>query len=200
MRTNTRRVKALQDKELRDKYFADNIKIGLRNQLKSLRDSQNLTQKDLAELINTKQSVIGRLENNPEGVSLPTLLKLASALDVGLVVRFESIDTVIDWYSNPNQKKMTPQKSGVVLNEMQKKTVFHHTQKTKTVPNEQVVSTKQQSHILNRYGILEEDFIDEPSSEIAPLGDSIKDLQNLPLSPNAHPFRLVTQLLKQRKA
>jgi transcriptional regulator with XRE-family HTH domain len=120
MKTNTRKFKLIKDKELRNKFLADQMKIGLRYQLRSLRDSQGLTQKDLADLIGTKQSVISRLEKKPERVSIPTLLDIAEALDVGVVVRFESIDTVIDWYSEPTQKKMTPQKSEDVLKELEK--------------------------------------------------------------------------------
>jgi transcriptional regulator with XRE-family HTH domain len=165
MRTNTRRIKALRDKELRDKFLADNIKIGLRNQLKSLRDSRDLTQKDLAELINTKQSVIGRLENKPEGVSLPTLLKLASALDVGLVVRFESIDTVIDWYSNPTQKKMTPQRSEVVLKEMERKNAVPR-QPTLVINIEGIKKpTQMPPNNSYDYGILDESHIDDSVSD-----------------------------------
>lgn len=119
MKTKNRKLKLIKDKELRNKFLADQIKIGLRYQLRSLRDSQDLTQKDLAELIGTKQSVISRLERNAERVSIPTLLDIAEALDVGVVVRFESIDTVLDWYSNSTQKKMTPRKSEEVLKELE---------------------------------------------------------------------------------
>lgn len=121
MKAKNRKLKLLKDKELRNKSLADQIKIGLRYQLRSLRDSQDLTQKDLADLIGTKQSVISRLERNAERVSLPTLLDIAEALDVGVVVRFESIDTVLDWYSEPSQKKMTPRKSEEVLKELESK-------------------------------------------------------------------------------
>jgi transcriptional regulator with XRE-family HTH domain len=119
MKTNTKKFRLIKDKELRDKFLADQIKIGLRYQLRSLRDSQGLTQKDLADLIGTKQSVISRLERNAERVSIPTLLDIAEALDVGVIVRFESIDTVLDWYNNSSQKKMTPRKSKEVLKELE---------------------------------------------------------------------------------
>ncbi|MDQ6788860.1 MAG: helix-turn-helix transcriptional regulator [Acidobacteriota bacterium] len=119
MKTKNRKLRLLKDKELRNKFLADQIKIGLRYQLRSLRDSQGLTQKDLADLIGTKQSVISRLEKKPERVSIPTLLDIAEVLDVGVVVRFEAIDTVLDWYSNPTQKKMTPRNSEKVLEELE---------------------------------------------------------------------------------
>lgn len=125
MKTNTKRIKRLKNKELRNKFLADQMKIGLRYQLRSLRDSQGLTQKDLADLIGTKQSVISRLERNAARVSIPTLLEIAEALDVGVVVRFESIDTIIDWYSEPTQKKMTPRKSEDVLTEIENRAALN---------------------------------------------------------------------------
>jgi transcriptional regulator with XRE-family HTH domain len=121
MKSKRKLLKLIKDKELRNKFVGDNLRTGLQYQLRSLRESQNLTQKQLAGLIGTKQSVISRVERNPERVSIPTLLDLAEAFDVGVVVRFESIDSVLDWYSNSSQKKMTPRKSEVVLNELESK-------------------------------------------------------------------------------
>lgn len=112
----SRRREILKDKELRQEFLAEQIKTGLRFQLRSLRDSQDLTQGKLAELIGTKQSVISRLEKSPERVSLPTLIDIANALDVGVVVRFEQIDSIIDWYDHPTTIKMTPRQSEDVLN------------------------------------------------------------------------------------
>lgn len=112
----SRRYELLQDIELRQEFLAEQIKVGLRFQLRSLRDSQDLTQGKLAELIGTKQSVISRLEKYPERLSLPTLIDIANALDVGVVVRFEQIDSIIEWYDNPTVTKMTPKTSEQVLN------------------------------------------------------------------------------------
>lgn len=115
----SRRREILKDKELRHEFLAEQIKTGLRFQLRSLRDDQGLTQGKLAELTGTQQSVISRLERNPERVSLPTLIDIANALDVGVVVRFEQIDSIIDWYDNPTVTKMTPLSSEKVLNSEQ---------------------------------------------------------------------------------
>lgn len=154
-KTNTRRAKRLRDKELRNKFLADQIKIGLRYQLRSLRDAQGLTQKDLAELIGTKQSVISRLEKKPERVSIPTLLDIAEALDVGVVVRFEAIDTVLGWYSEPTQKKMTPRKSEEILKELEEQSKL-----AREVTNDNVVGEN----------IIEEGALDEQPSKTGQFG------------------------------
>ena len=54
------------------------------------RKQAGLTQKELAERINTKQSVISRLENaDYDGHTLVMLKKVADALDMNLEVSFE---------------------------------------------------------------------------------------------------------------
>lgn len=113
MSTKLRRL--LVDKELRNKYILDQIKIGLRYQIKAIRDEQNITQAELATMIGTKQSVISRIEKHPLSVGFSTYLKISIALDVALVVRFEAIDTFMDWYDNMTPKKMCPSPSADIL-------------------------------------------------------------------------------------
>lgn len=127
MRTTTlngsltsRKIRLLKNRQLRNKYIIDQIKIGLRNQLRALRDERGLTQGDLANLIGTKQSVISRLERDPVKVGMSTFLDIARQLDVAFVARFEAIDTFTDWYDNMTQKKMAPSKSETVLAECAK--------------------------------------------------------------------------------
>jgi len=57
-------------------------------QLRINREERGMTQKDLAELMGTRQSAISRLED-PEGgdVLVSTLVKAAHAFDCALVVR-----------------------------------------------------------------------------------------------------------------
>jgi len=114
-----RKIQLLKERSLRNKYIADQIKIGLRNQLRALRDERGLTQGELAELIGTKQSVISRIEKNPLRVGMPIFLAIANHLDVAFVARFEAIDTFARWYENLNQMKMIPRKSTEILNELE---------------------------------------------------------------------------------
>lgn len=68
---------------------AEHEKIKIAQQVYALRKARGLTQKQLAELVGTTQSVISRLESTDyESQRLDTLQKLAGALHCHLEVRF----------------------------------------------------------------------------------------------------------------
>lgn len=59
-----------------------------------VRNEAGLTQKELADLIGTRQSVISRLEDaDYEGHSLPMLRKIANALNRRIQMRFVPMNT-----------------------------------------------------------------------------------------------------------
>lgn len=91
--TNGRRkvlVGKLQDKEYRDAYMRATVTHGLAHQIRVNRELRNLSQQSLAAKCGgkTTQVVISRLEDPSYGkFTLNSVLKIASALDVALVVR-----------------------------------------------------------------------------------------------------------------
>lgn len=61
-------------------------------EIKKARLASGLTQKQLAEMLNTTQSFISDLENAEyTGYSLPTLKKIAKVLKLKLIIKFEPI-------------------------------------------------------------------------------------------------------------
>ncbi len=70
----------LQDQETKDEFEALEPIYEIKSQLIQLRNEKGLSQKDLAELIGTKQSAISRLESGNYNPSLDFLSKLAHAL------------------------------------------------------------------------------------------------------------------------
>ena len=91
MSTEWRDVKRtlMRDPEFVREYEALGPKYELARSIIALRIRNGLTQKGLAERMNTTQSVISRLESGSAKPSLATLERLASALDGKVVARIE---------------------------------------------------------------------------------------------------------------
>ncbi len=117
--TDSKLFKRLKEKGYRDHFVAGEIKRLIPFQLRALRASRKWTQSELGNEANMPQTVISRIENgNAASLSIKTLLKLASALDVALVIRFEPIDSLIDWVDNLSPESMSPRSSAEILAEM----------------------------------------------------------------------------------
>lgn len=84
-------VAKLEKKAYRDAYVEANLMQGLAHQIRVNRSMRKWSQADLAEHTGgkTKQEVISRLEDPAYGrYTIKTLLKLAAAFDVALMVKF----------------------------------------------------------------------------------------------------------------
>jgi transcriptional regulator with XRE-family HTH domain len=116
-------LERISNKSRRSHYLANQIRLGLRFQLRALRKEREFTQSDFASLTGTQQTVISRVENhNADRLSIPTLLKFADAFDVGIVIRFEPIDKVVDWYDNLTPEKLSPKSSESIIEEITNQT------------------------------------------------------------------------------
>jgi HTH-type transcriptional regulator / antitoxin HipB len=79
----------LCDPEIRQHTVTSQIKIGVPFQIRAMREHRGWTQTVLAEKLGTTQNTISRLENPRTGKpTITTLIRLAEAFDVGLLVRF----------------------------------------------------------------------------------------------------------------
>jgi ribosome-binding protein aMBF1 (putative translation factor) len=86
-----------QHKELRDLIAEETINVRIARMIYNARSNAGLTQKELAKLVGTTQSVIARLEDaDYEGHSLNMLNRIATALDKRVDIRFLAVsgDTV----------------------------------------------------------------------------------------------------------
>lgn len=122
MNTNSKMFQKLKDPEYRRLFIVGQIKHGFSNQVRALRKARNnMTQQKLAELAGTTQTVISRIEKNgAEKMSVQSLLNIANAFDVALVVRLEPIDKLADWVGGLSPETMTPQPSEEVLSEIER--------------------------------------------------------------------------------
>ena len=82
-----------KSKDYRMSYMSARVRTSIAWQIRELRESNQMSQSELAKRIGTRQSAVSRLENTEYGrASVQTLLDVATALDVALVVKFASYD------------------------------------------------------------------------------------------------------------
>lgn len=80
-----------EDSDLACAYEQENLKREIARQVLRLRQARGWTQAQLAEALNTKQSVVARLESGAHRPSLSTLEKICQALGARLEVRLVPI-------------------------------------------------------------------------------------------------------------
>ena len=78
----------MKNPEFRKEHEATRMEFEIAKAIIGARIKRGLTQKQLAEKLNTRQSVISRLENMNTTPSLSFLKRLAKALDISLQVNF----------------------------------------------------------------------------------------------------------------
>jgi transcriptional regulator with XRE-family HTH domain len=87
-------------KEARAKLVSSNLDKGIAFQLRATREARELTQEKLADIAGMSQNNICRLESPDYGKhTISSLKRLASALDVALVVRLVPFTHYTDWLS-----------------------------------------------------------------------------------------------------
>ena len=84
----TFKKQALKNPKIRAEYERLQPEFALINEVLRARSEKGITQKDLAERVGTKQSVISRLEAGRANPSVAFLKKLAQALNSHLEIRF----------------------------------------------------------------------------------------------------------------
>jgi transcriptional regulator with XRE-family HTH domain len=89
-------IEKVSDKEYRDTYAADQLRLRLAMMIRTLRDQRGLTQADLGKIIDKPQSVISRIEDPDYGkVSLQTILDVAAGFDLPVYIDMPEWD---DWF------------------------------------------------------------------------------------------------------
>jgi transcriptional regulator with XRE-family HTH domain len=101
--------KKLRNKEYRESFVASQISNTIAAQIFSLREARGWKQAEVAARAGMKQSRISDLEDpNYENYETRTLVKLASAFDVGLVVRFVPFSELVKWSANLSPRDFLP--------------------------------------------------------------------------------------------
>ncbi len=89
MRHKQVKEKLFENPEVEKEYEDLDVFYKIKRQLISLRKEKGLSQKELAEIIGTKQSAISRLENEDYNPSVELLSKIAKAFDKELEIRLQ---------------------------------------------------------------------------------------------------------------
>ena len=89
----------LQDPEYQAAYEAQRPEFEVASAIIAARSQANLTQKELAELISAKQSLIARLEAGEQNTTIKTLNRIAQATNTRLHISFlpQQTEDLTDW-------------------------------------------------------------------------------------------------------
>jgi predicted transcriptional regulator len=87
MKWDDAKKKILQNEEVRQELRNNEAEYKIIEEIITARQEKNLTQKDLAELVGTKQSNISRLESGNYNPTLEFLNKIARAIGKELKIR-----------------------------------------------------------------------------------------------------------------
>ncbi|HWT01133.1 MAG TPA: helix-turn-helix transcriptional regulator [Pyrinomonadaceae bacterium] len=85
-------TKLRADKEFRDAFMSQTVRESIAAQVKELRTQHGLSRHEFADRAQIAYSTAFRLENpkTNDGVTIKTLLKIAFAFDVALIIKFVS--------------------------------------------------------------------------------------------------------------
>lgn len=76
-------------KPYREAYVEESVRTGVAYQIRALREARGWSQKRFAEILGKPQSVLSRIEDPDYGkLSVQTLLEVAAAFDVALLVQY----------------------------------------------------------------------------------------------------------------
>ncbi|PIW67763.1 transcriptional regulator [bacterium (Candidatus Moisslbacteria) CG12_big_fil_rev_8_21_14_0_65_36_11] len=73
--------KKMEDRKFRKKYEEEKCRLDVAYQILKLREKNGLTQKKLAEEIDTTQSAVARIEAGKENITIDTLGKIIAVLN-----------------------------------------------------------------------------------------------------------------------
>jgi transcriptional regulator with XRE-family HTH domain len=91
----------LASRKVRDAYVYEHVRNGVPFQIRALRKDRDWSQAELAEAASTSRTVITRIEDPNYGkLTLKTLLEIASAFEVALLVKFVPFSRLVREYED----------------------------------------------------------------------------------------------------
>lgn len=94
-------LQSFRDPEYRHAFVNERLRASVALQVRALRHSRGMTQKDLGEAIGMAQTWVSMLENPDYGkMTVATLLRLAEAFDTDLEIKFRPFSRILDTLRN----------------------------------------------------------------------------------------------------
>jgi transcriptional regulator with XRE-family HTH domain len=87
----------------REAYTRSKISVNIPSQIRALRRRRKLTQQELAQEADMKQSRISAMERPGTKLNIETLIRIAAAFRTGLVVTFAPFSDMLDWENSFSQ-------------------------------------------------------------------------------------------------
>jgi len=84
----------MKDPEFRRLYEAADIELRVALEITKAREAKNMSQRELAAALKTKQQTVSRIERGAQNVTIETLDRIARVLGRDLQVRFVPVDGV----------------------------------------------------------------------------------------------------------
>ncbi|MDR3487188.1 MAG: helix-turn-helix transcriptional regulator [Bradyrhizobium sp.] len=103
--------KLIENRDTRESYIRSKLSVLIPSQIRSLRLRRGLTQAELGSEAEMKQVRISAVERiGDASFSVETLVRLASALRVGLAIRFVPMSEMLEWENSfdPDSFDVTP--------------------------------------------------------------------------------------------
>jgi len=102
--------KLITNKTTRHAYIWSKVTTNVASQIRALRRRRaNMTQQTLAQEVEMKQSRISAMERPGTRFNIETLVRLAAAFKVGLVVKFVPFSEMLKWENGYSQDAFNPQ-------------------------------------------------------------------------------------------
>lgn len=99
--SKTKLLAKLRNKDYRDAYVEEKVTTSLPFQIRALREEREWSQADLGNRADMRQNAVSRLEDAESGTpSINTLLRLARAFDVALLVKFVPFTKLLSEFSD----------------------------------------------------------------------------------------------------
>jgi transcriptional regulator with XRE-family HTH domain len=108
-RSKSSLVKRLLKRPFRNAFVEEHVKTAVPHQIRAMRKKEGWTQIGLAQRARTSQSAITRIEDTNYGnLSINTLLKVAAAFDVGLLVKFVPFNRLVREFEDLSAAALVP--------------------------------------------------------------------------------------------